>query len=157
MITCLFVVSLFFSLLRFPYLFCYYNNYNFWKNCSSSRLMVVFKMYSYFLTHCCIHNSIQEWPSTTQKWPPCMDLLTLDHVAFTLYIMHSKLEPNKLTGKWKIFSKQPIKSFMTLRCEEDYFTITGSNHFSSTFCATNLVIFFHDLPKFYPLQNILMK
>ena len=71
-----------------------------------------------------------------------MDLLTLDHAAFTLYIMHSKLEPKKLTGKWKIFSKQPIKSFMTLQCEEDYLTITGCNHFPSTFCATSLVIFF---------------
>ena len=35
--------------------------------------------------------------------------------AFIPYIMYSNQERNKLTGIWKWFSKQPIKSFMTLQ------------------------------------------
>ena len=57
-------------------------------------------------------------PNVNLKFLPQHGLLsTLDHVAFILYKIHSKLEPNKMTGKLKQFSKHPIKYFVTLQRE----------------------------------------
>ena len=70
------------------------------------------------LDHSKLFQVEMDGPNVNLKFLPQHGLLsTLDHVAFILYIIHSKLEPNKMTGKWKRFSKHPIKYFVTLQRE----------------------------------------
>ena len=74
-----------------------------------------------------------------------MDLSTLGHVAFTLYNAF-KTGAEQIDWKMKMIVKTVDQIFHGCPVRrEDYFTITGSNQFPSSFCGTRLVIFFHDL------------